>query len=190
MQNGGTVVASANVQAPNTPKDYSYVGITNDGHSNPGNLANYTGTTLVQTDLGALNANTATGLSFHISNADLANSIVSVNWGDGSSYLDQQSSFSHVYSPGSNNGDFFVFDAGSVQSYTFSVTVGSSPGANLTETLAAFSPSTVDNPGFETPAPEIVAAVPEPAALAMLISAITALLLVRPRRPAGQVVRC
>ena len=180
---GGTVTTSANTPPAGQPKDYSYAGLTNDGHTNPSNLASYTGTQYASTNLGTVNANSITGMSFSFTNANLSNSVVSINWGDGSNYDDQQSSFTHVYSsPGSYSADAFVLDAGAVQSYQFTVNVTSAPGASLSETLASFSPGTGDNTGsagFQNPV--TVAAVPEPAAAMLLAPAGLALLLRRRR---------
>jgi hypothetical protein len=177
---GGTVTTSANIQAPGTPKDYSYVGLTDDGHMHPATLAGYTGTTLTQTNLGTVNANFTGGMSFSLANADLANSIVSMNWGDGSLYDDRQSSFTHVYSPGTYNADLFVLDAGSVQRFNFTVNVNSSAPGNLFATVASFSPTTLDNSGGAAFNSVESVAIPEPSAMTLLAGA--GLTLLRRRR--------
>jgi hypothetical protein len=179
----GTVMTTGGMVAVNTPNDFSYAGLTNDGHDDASNVASYTGLPFDQVNLGALTANDLTGITINLTNPDLSASITSVDWGDGSPYPGQQSSFSHVYgAPGTYDADLFVMDSGAVHSYPMSISVSSSPASSVDVTITGFSPATDENPGFGPPDTPL-AEVPEPAGITLAtLGLIASLGLVTARR--------
>jgi hypothetical protein len=131
-------------------------------------------------DLGTVNANTLTGLSLDIPNGDPASSLISMNWGDGSPFVAQSTSFTHVYAPGIYNADLLIWDAGAIHSYLMQIGVSGSPGAMITLNPTAFTPIPQDNPGLSSAA--AIPEVPEPSAGVLLMSGAMVTMSRRPMR--------
>ncbi|HEY3864305.1 MAG TPA: hypothetical protein VGO59_20730 [Verrucomicrobiae bacterium] len=158
--NGGLVVlnsgqfSSSSMDGPvffdlsPSPYDFDYAGIEAVGHTNASNLATNLGLQLNHLNLGALNANTATGILFTLAGVDVTKALVSMNWGDGSAFLEQSLTLSHIYANGSYNANLLVIDDGAVHSYDFSVIVSAAAGSVSNIQVAPFPPVNSLNQGL------------------------------------------
>ncbi len=144
---GGLVTEDGPLDPP-TPFDYSYSGIENVGHTNAAALATSIGLAYDYVDLGMVNANSILGLSLSLAGSNTNQSLISMNWGDGSSLQEQSLAFSHIYSNGTYQADLLVVDAGAVHSYGMTVAVSSSAPASINVNVTPFSPVSIPNQGL------------------------------------------
>ncbi len=155
---GGSVGENISNVAPNggpleanSPHDTSYESAENLGHTDPDSLGDSQGLTKDFAFLGNFNLNINDTLTVFLTGGDTANALISMNWGDGSTYDAQAYTFKHKYQTmGQYNLDFLMFDGGVVQNVTMSYNVQANPASqNFQEILASqFPPSALANDIF------------------------------------------
>jgi hypothetical protein len=131
-----------------TPYDYSYSGLENAGHSDPADLATFIGIGYDPVNCGTNNANIDSGLTLNIVGTNAFQSLISMNWGDGSVFEVQSLTFSHVYSVGTYQADLLIIDTGAVHSYNMTVVVSASPASLITVNVTPFAPVIIPNEGL------------------------------------------
>ncbi len=195
---GGTVNNNSANKAPNggavaaaTTPEYSYTATVAVGHTAPATLAAYANVPLYNTNLGGVNLAAGGTLTFNLSNVSAASALISIDWGDGSPYSDQNTAVSHIYSTiGTYDGSLVTMDNGALQTFDFAANIGSSGQtlASFNETITAYAPivqsyATGTAPLAIDPVPEPAAIdpVPEPAALVTLALGLGGLAMLRRR---------
>ena len=166
---GGTVATLAFAGAGMAPLDHTYVGMEAEGHNNPISLAGNIGLGADLNMLGSFAVDASDQLSINISNIAPANSLISVNWGDGSEFDAQATGFTHAYAlPGAYNADVLVVDHGTVHSYPMTINVADGVSTESVNIFVNdFGPATGENTtDFPDGAP-LLLEVPEPTSLAI-----------------------
>jgi len=166
LYQGGVVISNGFVFPPmangaataGTPYDYSYSNLESAGFANASTLATSIGFHYDPINLGTVNANNVTGLSLKLVGTMASNALISINWGDGSSYTEQSLTPSHVYAAGTYNAQLLIIDSGALHAYSMTVAVSQSPSTPVTVNITAFPPVSNPNPGLvpADPVPDFI----------------------------------
>lgn len=187
--NGGLVYGSGSAShapPPVNPLDFSYVNLADSTH---GSTASQCGAFMNLPSSDSADASAyavAPGAAFTVNllNAP-SDSLLSIDWGDGSDYSEQLIGASHLYaSPGTYDANIVEIDAGQVLRRTFEVTVGGTGSPFLDYVIPTSTPATGTNDSMEPDSiPADIAVVPEPGVAGLGVVTMAALgLKRRPRR--------
>lgn len=141
--NCGTVIVNSGgakfpkLPAITFPYDFSYAGLENEGHTNAAGLASDLGLQFDYVNLGPFTANVTNGLTITLTGVSATTSLISMNWGDGSPFMEQSTTLSHVFTNGTYTANILIIDNAAVRSYD--INVSSSP-ANATLTNITVTP--------------------------------------------------
>jgi len=190
---GGTVGSNAANVAPNggplalagsVPRDFDFDATQDVGHDDPLGLATFMDLSADINMLSTFMVNTSDSFDVSVLDADPADALVSMDWGDGSPFDAQATTFAHDYAfPGDYLASLLVVDSGAVHRYQMPVSVS---GAFMTQsstiTVDRFSPATGTNPNFDEAPILLFSEVPEPATIFLFVSGIPVLVLMRRKR--------